>query len=272
MTDQLSPAPMADALPVAGRVLRPWTVQCSYADHYSNTVVVEAATPEQACALGIEAANGSDRWKSLDWCGPTFVDALAPGDDVDPWDRHGSRVPVPEAYTEAGETPTVMIVQADGAVRDACIIGNGAPPLRLIVETAPNGAAARACVEGVGRPLQLPIIRFSEREATYYGRRDADGACRVAVVETTGAMRPLDPRLELENKSPTGFEWGYAGSGPAQLALALCADALGDDEAAIGVYQRFKFAVIAGLDRSSAWAMTAADVRALCAALDRNRG
>lgn len=85
-------------------------------------------------------------------------------------------------------------------------------------------------------------------------------------------MRPLGPRLELENRSPTGFEWGYAGSGPAQLALALCADALGDDEAAIGIYQLFKFAVIAGLDRSSSWATTAAEVRACCAALCRGRG
>lgn len=271
MTDQLSPIALADSLPPADRTLRPWTVQCSYADYYTNTVVVQATTPEQACEQAIEAANGSDGWKSLDWCGPTFVDALAPGEDVDPWDRHDSRTPVPDAYTEAGEAPTVIVAQADGAVRDARVVGNGAPPLRLVVRTAPNGTAARAALEGVGRPPQLPV-RVSEREATYYGRRDAEGACRVIVVEPNGTMRPLDPRLELENRSPTGFEWGYAGSGPAQLALALCADALGDDKAAVRVYQPFKFAVIAGLDRSSSWVMTAAEVRARCAALCRGRG
>lgn len=265
MTDQLSPTALANSLPAGDRAPRPWTVQCSYPDYYTNTVVVEATTAEEACEQAIEAANGSDGWKSLDWCGPTFVDALAPSEDVDPWDRHGSRTPVPDAYTEVGEAPTIIVVQADGAVRDARIVGNG-PPLRLIVETVPNGTAAKAALEGVGRPPQLPA-RISGREATYYGRRNAEGSCRVVVVEPNGTMRPLDPRLELENRSPTGFEWGYAGSGPAQLALALCADALGDDEAATAVFQRFKFAVIAGLDRSSPWAMTAAEIRRHCAAL-----
>jgi len=27
--------------------------------------------------------------------------------------------------------------------------------------------------------------------------------------------RPLDPRLDLFNHAPTGFAWGYLGSGPA---------------------------------------------------------
>ena len=54
----------------------------------------------------------------------------------------------------------------------------------------------------------------------YQGWRDADGTARVTV-----DMEPLDPRLDLANHSPTGFEWGYGGSGPAQLALALLADA-----------------------------------------------
>src|SRR5215469_11969326 len=33
-------------------------------------------------------------------------------------------------------------------------------------------------------------------------------------------------RLELVNHSPSGFDWGPGGSGPAQLALALLADCL----------------------------------------------
>ncbi len=270
MADQLSPTALADSLPAPDRALQPWTVQCSYADHYTNTVVVEAKTPEEACERAIEAANGSDCWKSLDWCGPTFVDALAPGEDVDPWDRHGSRTPVPDAYTEAGEAPTIIVVQANGAVREARIVGHGAPPLRLIVETVTSGMAARTALKSVGHPPKLPA-HINGREAIYYGRRNTEGSCRVVVVEANGTMRPLDPRLELENRSPTGFEWGYAGSGPAQLALALCADALGDDEAALSVFQRFKFAVVAHLHRSRPWSMTAAEVRARCAALRREQ-
>ena len=32
------------------------------------------------------------------------------------------------------------------------------------------------------------------------------------------ARQPLNPRLDLWSHSPTGFEWGYPGSGPAQLS------------------------------------------------------
>ena len=59
----------------------------------------------------------------------------------------------------------------------------------------------------------------------------------------------LDPRLDLADHSPTGFERGYGGSGPAQLSLALLADALGSDELALRHYQAFKSEVVAGLDR-----------------------
>ncbi len=64
-----------------------------------------------------------------------------------------------------------------------------------------------------------------------------------AVVTVDG--RPLNPRLDLWNHSPSGFEWGYCGSGPAQLALGLLSDHLGNDRQALDLYQRFKWAVVA---------------------------
>jgi Family of unknown function (DUF6166) len=64
-------------------------------------------------------------------------------------------------------------------------------------------------------------------------------------VHDQNGTRPLALRLDLRNHSPTGFAWGYGGSGPAQLALALLADALGDDERALQLYQAFKFRVTA---------------------------
>jgi hypothetical protein len=92
---------------------------------------------------------------------------------------------------------------------------------------------------------------------TYAGYR-IDGKCHVYVVEAgKGARRrPLRLRLDLNNHSPTGFEWGYAGSGPAQLALAILADALNDDERALRLHQKFKFKVITMLDRNAPWAIT----------------
>lgn len=63
------------------------------------------------------------------------------------------------------------------------------------------------------------------------------------------SFRTLDPRLDLYPHSPDGFEWGYPGSGPAQLALAILADHLGNDRRALFLHQRFKDAVIALLPR-----------------------
>jgi hypothetical protein len=88
---------------------------------------------------------------------------------------------------------------------------------------------------------------------TYTGIRSA-GGCAVTVTDD-GGSRGLDPRFDLRTHSPDGFEWGYGGSGPAQLALALAADVLGDDEAALGVYQRLKFRVVGGLP-AEGWTLT----------------
>jgi hypothetical protein len=54
----------------------------------------------------------------------------------------------------------------------------------------------------------------------------------------------LPSRTDLRNHSPTGFEWGYEGSGPAQLALAILCDFLQDDQKALEYYQEFKRDII----------------------------
>jgi len=40
-------------------------------------------------------------------------------------------------------------------------------------------------------------------------------------VRERGVARPLDLRLDLFNHSPTGFEWGFGGSGPAPSPITL---------------------------------------------------
>lgn len=99
---------------------------------------------------------------------------------------------------------------------------------------------------------------------TYSGVRTASG-CAVTVTDTHGC-RSLDPRFDLRTHSPDGFEWGYGGSGPAQLALALAADVLGDDDAALGVYQRLKFRVVGRLP-ADGWTLTTDELAAALAAL-----
>lgn len=78
------------------------------------------------------------------------------------------------------------------------------------------------------------------------------------VVTVNGEL--LDLRLDLQNHSPTGFDWGYCGSGPAQLALAILADHLGDSEQALNLYQRFKWSVIAELPRKR-WTLTSEQIQ-----------
>ena len=51
---------------------------------------------------------------------------------------------------------------------------------------------------------------------------------------------PLKPSLKLFNHSPDGFQWGYQGSGCAQLALAILLDLTGDKESSVRIHQEFK--------------------------------
>ena len=88
----------------------------------------------------------------------------------------------------------------------------------------------------------------------YEGRREG-----YAFVVTVNE-RPLNPRLDLWKHSPTGFECGYGGSGPAQLALALLAKHLGDDERAVALHQDFKWALVAKLPRTG-WTLTSAQIQ-----------
>lgn len=52
--------------------------------------------------------------------------------------------------------------------------------------------------------------------------------------------------------SPTGFGWGYAGSGPADLARSLLWDALGA-EPHPSLYQRYKREVVGWWDEDTEW-------------------
>jgi hypothetical protein len=91
----------------------------------------------------------------------------------------------------------------------------------------------------------------------YVGTRTEHG-CEV-VKEVDGVLAgPLDLRLDLWKHSAE-FEWSYGGSGPAQLALALLADATGQDRLAVSLHQDFKFRFVGHLPREG-FEMTAEEI------------
>jgi hypothetical protein len=92
----------------------------------------------------------------------------------------------------------------------------------------------------------------------YRGQRDKHGVCFVWRIDGT-RKRPLRIRLDLENHSPTGFNWGYGGSGPAQLAVALLADATGNDLQAVELHQEFKRLRIAPI-ADDEWELTREEI------------
>lgn len=104
---------------------------------------------------------------------------------------------------------------------------------------------------------------------TYQGRVTSNG-CQVIVTEVDAGgvitRTPLQPCFDIRNHSPDGFAWGYSGSGPAQLALALLVSALNDKERALRLYQMFKSEFVAKLEYGEPWEIVD---RALVLAADR---
>ena len=77
--------------------------------------------------------------------------------------------------------------------------------------------------------------------------------------------RESEPLKHYQRHSPDGFNWGYAGSGPADLAFSLLVDAQVrygvSVKDAIGVaerhYQRFKGEMVANMPLGDDWCMPA---------------
>lgn len=103
----------------------------------------------------------------------------------------------------------------------------------------------------------------SDRDVAYVGYRQSGQA----IVEKRPGQERLTPErsLELVNHSPSGFEWGYGGSGPAQLALALLLDYTGDEAFALDHYQAFKTEVVSQLgcaESDECWRLTSSEIDA----------
>ncbi len=96
---------------------------------------------------------------------------------------------------------------------------------------------------------------------TYTGARTIDG------IEVLVDGAPLEAQLDLKNFTTLGFEWTYEGASPRQLALAILADHLGDDQRALALTEAFMAGVVAHFDND--WQMTSQDIDAAIANITR---
>ncbi len=107
-----------------------------------------------------------------------------------------------------------------------------------------------------------------ERGLEYTGSRIQTGEDRTAAMVwgwEAGQPRILSPNpsQQLHNHSPAGFEWGYCGSGPAQLALAILLDFSCEEELALSHYRAFKTEFIASLSQDDLqWSIMGSDIAA----------
>lgn len=120
---------------------------------------------------------------------------------------------------------------------------------------------ALPCPYPAGNPTTCPL------DMVFHGRRvEGEAEVRAWWSPVFSRWTPLDPRLDLVNHSPIGPEWGYPGSGPAQLALAASALVVGD-ERALAVYMRVKDALFTNLPCEE-WLLHAADLETVMLALE----
>ena len=91
----------------------------------------------------------------------------------------------------------------------------------------------------------------------YRGERARDGTVRV-LVELDGVTRPLE---RAPGHGADGFDYGYDGAGPADLARSILADYRGHPPK-WRVYRAFLHQFIVPLDRAVPWTISEAEISA----------
>ncbi|MFB6250087.1 MAG: DUF6166 domain-containing protein, partial [Halobellus sp.] len=103
---------------------------------------------------------------------------------------------------------------------------------------------------------------------TYIGRRRQGKLVVIRLPEGT-ELTP-ERSLDLVNHSPSGFEVGYRGSGPAQLACGLLLDYYNDAQVAREHYIAFRNRVISQLEcdgPAACWHLTGEEIDAAMATI-----
>ncbi len=94
----------------------------------------------------------------------------------------------------------------------------------------------------------------------YRGDRTIDG-----IVVTVDDL-PLDEGRDVKAITDDGFEWGFDGPAPQQLALAILADHFGEPSKALIYYEEIARQIVANF--ANEWVWTSADIDEAIAALE----
>ena len=192
-----------------------FTVCCGYASHYHNTVTVEANTLDEALEKAIEQAGDDPHWKSVDQASQTFVEALAEGMDADPWGD--TALPVPDLFTEKGESPVVTMtgLRPPGGIE----ITGGAVRIRFIED------AGTVTTEITDPPAPPGNKLWSRSDAEPMALRmwpsaAAVHACSFWSLVTPDRRRPVDRRRHssIANRLPCATPGRGPSFGPARTA------------------------------------------------------
>jgi len=128
-----------------------------------------------------------------------------------------------------------------------------------------NGNARRLTSNGI----QTEALANSRNDPVEYVGFRVDGR---AVVLNLSDHRRLSPdrSLDVVTHSPSGFEWGYAGSGPAQLTCGLLLDYYDDEPFVREHYIAFRNRVISQLEcdgSAACWHLTGKEIDAAIATI-----
>ena len=98
-------------------------------------------------------------------------------------------------------------------------------------------------------------------------RREENGDANLSdeqvFVVRDGRVRLIDPRKDLECCSPDGLSWGYRGSGPAQLAVAMLMEVFGDWERVQRIRHEFNDRFVTKIPQNRNWTADGADIRGI---------
>ena len=137
-------------------------------------------------------------------------------------------------------------------LRHLCSTMNERTAAGLIQSTRDEAGARRYRVKATGalypsrvQALGVAVVHARRYPVEFGFHRKASGC--VVTAATGTHTRDLAPRHDLANHSPTGLEWGYNGSGPLQLALALAAS-LVSPQRALAVHLELRRRFVAKLD------------------------